>query len=153
MSDKTSPKIDLFSYALEIQGGEPVEIAVGDGLDLKVRTSHTGKQFAEWMKIEQDRADRSARILADKETNAVEKNQKLNASQRDYLGKLINSIVVDGTDEKDTREAVKRIAALPADARSSVIRSLGELAGLVDAQGNPTRSTARSSKTKDNSDS
>lgn len=142
--------IDLFNEALGIDGGEPVTINVGDDIELQIRTSHTGLQAAAWMRAESKRVDTVEQILGAKDMTDSQRLQALQKTSKTYAVELIKSVAID-VDSKTANAAATAICALPAEARTAVFRKLGDIAGVVDKNGN-TFLSEDYLKTKSNED-
>lgn len=143
-STKKAQSLDLIDHALSITGDlEPLTINVGD-VEITLRRSHTGQQVVEWQKAESERVADAADVLADTTTSEEKKAETLRAVIRNYARNLLRSLAVEDTPEADIAAAAELIAALPADSRTRVFRTVGELAGVVDEDGNPFRSSSSS---------
>ena len=141
MSEK-NPTIDLLDYALGIDGGDPVEVAVGPEVTLRLRQSHTGAQVAAFQKVEQTRANKLSVILNNDDDDAAAKARKLSAMMKTYIRDLIATLSVEDTPEADIKKAADLIAGLESDGRTATLRAVGTISGVVDADGNPTRSSS-----------
>ncbi|TVS29797.1 hypothetical protein [Corynebacterium sanguinis] len=135
--------VNLFDYALAINGPEPITINVGDDLELTLRRNHTGAQVVAFTENENKRIDRASEILNDDKLDDATKATKLGNVMRQYTIGLLTELTVDTT-AAVIKKAAEQIVKLPTDARNKVYRTIGALAGVVDENGNPFPSTASS---------
>lgn len=143
---KKSTSINLLDHALSIEGPEPMAVDVGP-VEIILRRSHTGQQVIDWQKAEAEREADAADVLGNKDTSEEKKVELIRALMRNYSRNLLRALCVEDTPEETIAEAAELIADLPASSRSTVFRTVGQIAGVVDEEGNPFPS-APSSKTK-----
>ena len=147
MAENKTFSIDLFDYALAVDGPEPITINVGADLELTLRRSHTGAQVVAFNDNETKRVIRMQEILADDKLDVDAKDTKLGAAYRQYIVDLLRILSVD-PDTATLKKAAEAIVKLPMEARNKVLRTVGTLAGVVDEDGNPFPSTASSATLK-----
>lgn len=148
-------KINLFDDALGLKGKPPVEVAVGEGVDLSIKRTFTGEEVARWAAIEQTRIEEATKLFRTSVDHVVQKTdtraqalkkvekeeaarqKKLDAIMATYLADFLELITADETAPADREEAARRILGLESEARARVLRHLGTLSGLVGDDGAP----------------
>lgn len=144
----STEKINLFDEIMSVGTLPPVVVAVGD-VDIRVKRSFTGAEYAAWARNEADNEKTEALILASKGSIPV-KAKRLTESAAAYVRTLLETLTVD-TSAEDIAAATTAIIEQAGPVRQAVLTRLGTIAGVINDEGEMTPFLSASDETNSTS--